>query len=212
MDIDISNYRLAEYCEEAYNSYTIRVNNVEVCIQVWGPEVIIGFRGTQERMDWIRDLRFWPNASGRYVYHSGFWRGAKAVRSAIMVWLDEHGQSQRPLVFTGHSLGAGLALCSARQFVRRGYTVKCCVGFGAPRAMSRVKSGELGFDYRHYRRGNDVVSKCLPMGILYKHPCPPILIGKAQHWYPNWDDHSIRGYVKALYKKWRAKIDNTKQQ
>ncbi len=77
-----------------------------------GTRVIVAFRGTDELVDWLRDARYvkTPFPFGRV--HKGFLHAFNKVWSAVLESLDRVN-SDLPRIYTGHSLGAAMALLAA---------------------------------------------------------------------------------------------------
>lgn len=96
-----------------------------------GERFFVAFRGTEAQpVDWITDGRFGPISGplgGRV--HSGF---ALALNE---VWDDLAGTvpSGKTVWFTGHSLGAALAMLAAARHVEAGGAVAGVYTFGQPR-------------------------------------------------------------------------------
>lgn len=194
-------YHCAAVSESVYHAHMFREGGIEVDISQFKDCTVIAVRGTDTRKDWIRNLRLWPTGAGKYCFHSGFWKGAKRILPSVAGYMELHflhRAKKKPIVVTGHSQGAGVALCLARQLERTGHNVQYCVGFGSPRTMSRVNHKDLGFTYIHFRFGNDIVPACLPLGLFYSHVKPPIRVGVSSSIFPNWADHSISAYADAL--------------
>jgi hypothetical protein len=78
---------------------------------------LIAFRGTrpQASSDLVTDLKLqlvdWPETGGRV--HQGFADAFRAIRPEIKRWLEEKQIPTGRLIFSGHSLGAGLATLAA---------------------------------------------------------------------------------------------------
>ena len=192
---------LSERCGVAYHKSTCERKGVSFHVtKVYGTTVI-AIRGTDEKRDWWRDVRLYPKGAGDYYFHSGFWKGAEAIMHEVItqVICDSF---KRPVIITGHSMGAGIGLCLARMLVKRGYHVEAFVGFGMPRSMSRIKRKDIGFPVRHYKLGKDIVPSLLPLGLFYRHVSPAIKLGGGcRSWWPNWSDHSIKWYRAQLVKR-----------
>jgi hypothetical protein len=91
------------------------------------------FRGTEStnHVDWMRDAEFRP-VTGVFgtMVHSGFRRALDEVWSDIVPTVTG---SERGLVVTGHSLGAGLAVLAAGRLVATGSDVDHVYTYGSPR-------------------------------------------------------------------------------
>lgn len=93
----------------------------------------VAFRGTETNQprDWARDAAFAPlpgEPGGRV--HSGFRDALNEIWAAIEDELDVNG---RPLILTGHSLGAGLATLAAARALDIGHEIAAVYLYGSPR-------------------------------------------------------------------------------
>lgn len=199
MGLNKRDYALCCACAHSYDKYTYQKDGVEVYVTAVQGYTVFAVRGTDETRDWLRDLRLWPKGAGDYYFHSGFWHGAEA----IIYCLKKHMRSRfnQRIIVTGHSMGAGIGLCLARMLEKDGFNVEEFVGFGMPRSMSRIKAKGLGFKVRHYKLGKDIVPSILPLGLFYRHVCPPIRLPAPYTWFPNWRDHSIKWYVSRTHQR-----------
>jgi hypothetical protein len=129
-------------------------------------EIIICFRGTEvtQFADIKADLEFLKvYESGWGMVHEGFQESLNLVFDELMAYVSSNLTTQR-LIFTGHSLGAGLAtLCMARM----GDVESELYTFGSPRV------GDKGFSeaFRHqlpncyrFRNHNDLVTRIPKIG------------------------------------------------
>lgn len=205
MDLMQLNLKCATCSELVYSVKSSGQDGVEFGVTEHQGSLIIAVRGTElsSFRDIMRNLRIIPTGAGKYCYHSGFWNASKLIFEPIQRHLQlfrTHPIQQRrvPLVFTGHSQGAGIALCLARRFEKAGYNVSYCIGFGSPKTMSQINHKECGFAYHHFRFGRDIVPSYLPLGIFYTHVRPPIKLGVPSSAFPNWKDHGISRYRQEL--------------
>ena len=97
-----------------------------------GETTVIAFRGTEpdEPGDIRRDARFWPSPwRGRGQVHRGFSEALDAVHEEFAGAADVGG----PLLLTGHSLGAALALLGAGLIPPDAQSRTAVYTFGCPR-------------------------------------------------------------------------------
>jgi predicted lipase len=95
--------------------------------------VFLAFRGTESKnpTDWARDAQFAPQIGeldGRV--HSGFRAALNEVWAAVEASLEA---AAKPIVVTGHSLGAGLAVLAAARAISSGHDVSFVYLYGCPR-------------------------------------------------------------------------------
>lgn len=131
--------------------------------------MVIAFSGTDpaRAKDLITDVRFQLSLADT---HQGFQDALDAVWPAI----EPRIQSSRlPLFFTGHSLGAALAVLAAEKAYRSGVTPAAVYTFGMPRV------GSAGFAERYNKAlgdrtfrfvyGGDIIC-CVPQAIMRVSP------------------------------------------
>lgn len=129
--------------------------------------VIVAFRGTKsdDIRDAITDARFLPTSwpAGGKV-HGGFALAATQLLDAgLRAWLRE--RSDRPRVYTGHSLGAALATLVAT--VERPTRL---VTFGSPLVGNPAFGSTLtGLDIARYVDCCDIVCRLPPAVVGYRH-------------------------------------------
>lgn len=171
--------------------------DVHYRVDVRPDETIVALPGThpQEALDWLRDLDFWPAfVRGIGLCHSGFGKGAAAAWDEMRRPLP----ADRPVTFTGHSLGGALALAlgSLHAYWRPAVPFRV-VTFGAPRVgflnpLLRLRKAQ---EIAMYRRLGDVVPG-LPFPPWYRNG------GKLRWLGPlNFDPlsaHAIAAYAASL--------------
>ena len=122
--------RCAAVCARSYQEQTLGSERAHVLVEEGCPRVI-AFRGTACRADWITDLEIsWLDLGIGRVHH-GFWGAARSVLDQVLA-LDLRAEPE-PVVITGHSLGAALAVVTAWQLARLGRPVAAVITFGGPR-------------------------------------------------------------------------------
>ena len=110
-------------------------------VEFAGPSAfaVLVFRGTEQNLkDYLTDLEFGKLSllGGDMETHPGFTAALDSVWHEIAAAI---GQTDGPMFYTGHSLGAALAtLAAARQAPRAVYT------FGSPRVGNQAFAASLG--------------------------------------------------------------------
>lgn len=103
----------------------------------------IAFQGTNDLQDALCDLRGSFSVPDGFLgcpaIHPGFWAAVRTLLPSLLKTLDKAS----PVVLTGHSLGAGLAVLAAAYLRSLGYDIRAVYGFGCPRV------GGIGFA-NHY--------------------------------------------------------------
>lgn len=198
--------------------------------------ILVAFRGSQELRDWLTDaniirvnmdLHNVPD-NERPKAHWGILRQFRSVEDKITNYIDkslEENKNIKNIVYTGHSLGGGLATIALMNYSHKYTNLKhMCVTFGAPRVgdkdfRKRFES-KSSFSKRYVNYYDPVPS--LPFSLRYSHSCPSehinvniiqhtetsisrflwILWYKLSHWfgaeYNPVNDHSIDDYYKQL--------------
>ena len=133
--------------------------------------MIVSFGGTDPLVlaNWITDFRIARNAAGAHV---GFVEALDIMWDEIAAALRK--QPAAPLLFTGHSLGASLALlCAGRALEQLGLEPAAVYGFGMPRSGDAGFAARLNaaFGARLYRlaHGEDVVPSLPPAALGFCH-------------------------------------------
>jgi triacylglycerol lipase len=93
--------------------------------------VHVVFRGTESMRDWLTDVMVWRSPWGGEFVHHGFAESLDSVLPEIDSAVAAAGK--KPVVVTGHSLGAALATLYAYSVANRGGYVPMVYTFGSPR-------------------------------------------------------------------------------
>jgi predicted lipase len=148
--------------------------------------IVIVFRGTTDRLDWITNVnaRFVALQGGTRV-HTGFFQAYWPIRDLMFDFVKQAIQRKpRPIYITGHSLGGALALMATAELANdEDATIRDCIAacytFGCPRA------GDSSFDvfvkaplYR-ITNGVDLVPAIPPAVLGYRHVGDTRYFGKA---------------------------------
>jgi predicted lipase len=148
--------------------------------------IVIVFRGTTDRLDWITNVnaRFVALQGGTRV-HTGFFQAYWPIRDIMFDFVKRAIQDKpRPIYITGHSLGGALALMATAELANdEDATIRDCIAacytFGCPRA------GDSSFDifvkaplYR-ITNGVDLVPAIPPAILGYRHVGDTRYFGKV---------------------------------
>jgi triacylglycerol lipase len=134
---------------------------------------IVAFAGTDPLKinDWITDFNALPSADG---IHTGFRAGLAAIWPRIAAAIANRPQTERALFFTGHSLGAALAIVAAAQALSDPQLQPTAIyTYGCPRAGDRQFAdaynpalGDITFRLVH---GTDLVPTVPPSLLGFRH-------------------------------------------
>lgn len=193
---------LARLCKESYALCTFTVNECEVFIVTNDQYQIVIARGTEADdlifgggwLDLIRDARMMPWYDKDCGWcQSGFLKGGQVIAKELEKRLDKN----KPIIFTGHSLGGALSLIASIKLMAAGFNVFDWVGIASPKPFLFTGRKSLGFTMINYRNRGDLITTC-PR--LYSHDYDTIQLGKER--FLNLKDHGINEYIKALEKKY----------
>ena len=134
--------RCAGACALAYRESTIdselaHARTVPVLTSSGEQTTLIAFKGTGSLRDWLTNLKVDFVDLGICKVHAGFWRAAQSLIGQVLTLAQTSNPA--PVIVTGHSLGAALAIETARLLVRLGRPVEAVYTFGGPRV------GNAGF-------------------------------------------------------------------
>jgi hypothetical protein len=169
-------------------------------------------RGTESMKDVKTDVmvlkKRFPEVAGAKV-HRGFAKQFASVRDTIVKYVSMFvtHESERSVVFIGHSLGGALSTLGA-AYIKSVYPRLFleCVTFGSPRVGNRAFAEWFNTNINHHARfvhGNDLITR-MPR-INYAHVGnkrvvgPPTRSGCLWRFIGDIRDHSMKTYIKALY-------------
>lgn len=162
-------------------------------VREYPDERVVAFRGTSNLKALLADFRV---AEGAHPVlgdiHAGFWYTWVRMRGAVLGL-----PADKPIVFTGHSLGAALAIIAAAEFAAEKREVAAVYGFAPPRVspQDKVKSVLIDTPMWLYRNGKDVVTE---VPLAWPQPSLLLPIGKPSFPVLNLRDHAIARYITAL--------------
>lgn len=145
--------------------------------QVWlvnEPEAIfVVFRGTSYE-DIRTDLKFRKEETDFGKVHRGFWNYTLNTFMGVGIWLTARAFIQKkPIILTGHSLGAAAAVIQACLLHQQGFGISGVYTFGEPRIGNGqfARYCENAFGDVHYRHVNglDGVPMIPPWHWGYRH-------------------------------------------
>lgn len=132
-------------------------------------KIIIAFRGTSDRQDWLTDAatiqKSWSSVTNIGKVHSGFFASLTSVWSVVMEHLKELQTDEQPVWITGHSLGGALAALAyaTLRLQEPKYELAGAYTFGQPRVADDILCQNFDVDSKHrfFRvvNNNDIVPR-----------------------------------------------------
>lgn len=133
-------------------------------------DCIIACRGTEPRQwsDIRADANAWTIASEIGRVHSGFYSEVNDLWPRLEVQIRDN---QKPVWFTGHSLGGAMAVVSAVRckLAPIPSDPKAIFSYGAPRVGDRKYAGFLKIKHYRWVNNNDIVPRIPPRWLGYHH-------------------------------------------
>ena len=158
----------------------------------------IAFPGTDNVSCWLDDLDIETvEVDGLGRLHAGFWSAWQAIADDVV-----KAVGNELVIFTGHSLGAALAILAGAALSLQGKSPIAVMGFEPPRVTTDTTIAQLfvnnNVPTQLYRNGEDIVPLVPSLTHPWQHPAPLIQIGKASLPVPNVEDHMIERVIEAL--------------
>jgi len=181
-----SHQELSQLCARCYRESTFEEANIEVLVK----DNIFAFRGTDEPLDAIRDLRIIPLWTKELGFcPAGFLKASKRLVNKVTSMCLEKDIDHTNIELTGHSLGGAVALIVGALLMRDEIKPRQVVTFGAPRCGRLKILDEV--PVTQYRHGKDIVPLVPP---LMRRHTELLEYGKPGSSYIR--DHYMINYVK----------------
>ena len=153
-------------------------------------KIIIAFRGTSDRKDWLTDAatiqKSWSSITNIGKVHSGFFQSLNSVWSVVIEHLKELQTDNQPVWITGHSLGGALAALAyaTLRLQEPKYDLAGAYTFGQPRVGDDILCQNFDTDSKHrfFRvvNNNDIVPR-VPSKVVRKGLSIATLAASAIH-------------------------------
>jgi len=171
------------------NSMFIDNGDVEFIIGELDDKLVVAFQGSNGTDDWIHNLTFLKEKASYGEVHSGFLKQFRSVKKRLIEEILNY-ERKHELIFTGHSLGAALAILSAYFLpeipaLSQNYIFPICVTFGSPRVGTSDFTKEFierVLYCNNYINGADTVCKVPPVWLFYRHVPRVININQKMTW------------------------------
>ena len=181
-----SHQELSQLCARCYQESTFEEANIEVLVQ----DNVFAFRGTDEPLDALRDIRIFPLWTRELGFcPAGFLKASKRLVNKVTSICLEQDIDHKKIILTGHSLGGAVAMILGALMTRDEIPPKEIVTFGAPRC-GRLKILD-GVPVTQYRNGKEVVPLVPPL--MRRHD-KLLELGRPGNSYIK--DHYVINYVK----------------
>ena len=154
----VSHQELSEICLESYQTFSFEEASIEVLIR----NNVFAFRGTDEPLDAVRDLRILPLWTKELGFcPAGFLKASKRLVNKVTSMCLGREIDHENIELTGHSLGGAVALIVGALLMRDEIKPRQIVTFGAPRCGRLKILDEV--PVTQYRHGKDIVPLVPPL-------------------------------------------------
>lgn len=181
--------------------------DTECFVRIIGNNVIIAFRGTDSKINWISNFCFekkiipYGNSDSNIRVHRGFLENYKSIRQTIHKMIPHNSCK---ITVTGHSLGAALAVLCAidLQYNFENHDIEVYL-FGCPRVGNAAFAKSYNkriFKTLRVSNGNDIVTKIPPAIFGFRHVGTEIHIGRLRlpHIF-SFNQHRPQNYYRNLW-------------
>ncbi len=146
-------------------------SDTQLFVAVKDDKVVISFRGSQGRGDWLNNFRAIGTndlAVGRV--HTGFYQAFQAIKESLIKLINDLGNGKK-IWLTGHSLGGALAtICLAELDASHHDKFQACYTYGQPRVghsgIANFIKTNYGGRYFRFVNDDDIVTRIPP---IYRH-------------------------------------------
>jgi len=157
------------------------------------------FPGTDNIACWLADLDCGVVRTELGRVHNGFNTAANLIRTEIEAKVST---VPKPIILTGHSEGAALALLLGGYLSASGHACKAIFAFEPPRVTADNVLGDLLKQHGVYvyatEHGQDIVPMVPRLLFPWQHPVPLTPIGTPTLPFPNVTDHEMARVVDAV--------------
>lgn len=192
-----------DWCAAAYTEipsiFSVKTD-AELLLYEFPDCIIVAFRGSEDPLDYLQDAKFrlvqlnYPAGDIAAEVHEGFLQDFDSISASLTSAIKS--VPSKPIFVTGHSLGGGIAILCASDFVRIGLPVAGVYTFGQPRVGDRLfasfydtqKSETLSnlcsITWRVVDQ-NDIVPRIPPVIFGYRHCGNEIFLPTGGGWSLN---------------------------
>ncbi len=163
-------------------------NSAQAALIEHADYLCMAFRGTDEKVDWLDNIKAFPEHVLFGSFHRGFWNSLLDVWEGMFDRYNELNKdkrkTKRPLFLTGHSLGGAMATVAAAQLIHNDLPFISVYTFGQPRVMSRDTSRIFNVEAKNrffrFQNNNDIVTRVPSRMMGYSHVGSYIYISEKE--------------------------------